>query len=30
VFVRMVPAAVAKVIEPAPSLDVAPETDETP
>jgi preprotein translocase subunit YajC len=30
VFVRMVPAAVAKVIEPAPSLDAAPESDETP
>jgi len=30
VFVRMVPAAVAKVIEPAPSLDAPPEADETP
>ena len=30
VFVRMVPASVAKVIEPAPSVDTAPETDEAP
>ena len=30
VFVRMVPAAVAKVIEPAPSVESAPEADEAP
>ncbi|MBR24053.1 MAG: preprotein translocase subunit YajC [Rubrivirga sp.] len=30
VFVRMVPASVAKVIEPAPSVETAPETDEAP
>jgi hypothetical protein len=28
--VRMVPAAVAKVIEPAPSVETAPEADEAP